>query len=113
MARSPPGSDGSGSDPSPLRVAAEWAYDAVYWFVGRIYAAVNSLRSPAARESLLIGIAYLTGVAGLTMSVLGDPADPSGTYGVAGIGLMGLSFACLFVVSVSILRATGGRVGGD
>lgn len=92
-----------------LRRGVSLAYDAVYRFTTWIRERVVSLRSPAAREGLLIAIAYVTGVTGIVTSVVGDP--PGTRLGAIGIGLMGISFLCLFVVSVSILRATGGEVG--
>lgn len=93
-----------------LRTAVSWTYDAVYRLTGAVRRGLLSLKSPAVRESLLIAVAYVTGVVGLVLSVVGDPTDPGTGLGAVGIGLMGVSFVCLFVVSVSILRATGGDV---
>lgn len=58
------------------------------------------------RLSVLIVIAYLSGIGGLSISLLGTPAQ--GDYRVVGIALMAVSFLSLFLVSVSILELTEG-----
>lgn len=59
---------------------------------------------PGRRVSALLVLGYVTGIAGILLSFVGDPANPSSTFGVAGIVLMGTSFLCLFVLSVTIVN---------
>jgi len=69
------------------------------------------LRNPARRISVLLLGAYATGFSGVLLSVVGNPTNPKSVYGAAGILLMGLSFVCLFGLSVTALNtgANGGR----
>jgi ABC-type enterochelin transport system permease subunit len=60
------------------------------------------------RQMLLILVGYISGVAGLLMSFLGNPTNPDSKVGAVGLGLMGVSFVLMFVVSLSIMNAGGG-----
>lgn len=64
---------------------------------------VTRLVDPSKRISVLILIAYASGISGVVLSVFGDAADPTAPYSAIGIGLMGISFVSLFVVSAVIL----------
>lgn len=66
-------------------------------------ALVGLLVDRSRRISALIVVAYVSGIAGLALSFLGDAGDPTASYGVIGIVLMALSFVSLFVVSVTML----------
>ncbi|PSQ15243.1 hypothetical protein BRD00_14775 [Halobacteriales archaeon QS_8_69_26] len=94
-----------------LRGVASWIRGTIRGLGAWCYDGLMSFRSRAMREALLIGVAYVTGVAGVTISVLGDPTNPDSEWGSLGIALMGIAFTCLFLVSLSILRTTGGEVG--
>ena len=56
------------------------------------------------RQLLLILFGYVSGVAGLLMSFIGNPTNPDSQVGAIGLGLMGLSFVLMFVVSISIMN---------
>lgn len=73
---------------------------------------VSVVAHPGRRLSVLLAVAYLTGVGGLLLSVVGNPGNPRSVYGVAGIGLMGLCFLCLFVLSITVLNLTDGAGDG-
>lgn len=75
--------------------------------VGRLAGLANVFRSSEGRTAALVVVAYVTGIAGLALSFVGDPTAPNGGYGAAGIALMGITFACLFLLSVSVLNTTG------
>ncbi len=59
------------------------------------------------RISLLIVVAYVSAFVGLIASFVPPQFDPDSQLLVLGIALMGLSFVCLFIVSVSVLDLAG------
>ncbi len=85
------------------------AYGVLWPVAARVSALGDVLRSSEGRTAVLVIVAYLTGTVGLGLSVLGNPTDPNAKYGAAGIALMGITFACLFLLSISVLNATGER----
>lgn len=70
--------------------------------------ALSVAADPGKRISALVVVAYAAGASGLVLSLFGNPADPRSSVGVAGIVLMGLSFLCMFVLSVTVLNVTDG-----
>lgn len=63
----------------------------------------NLLADPSKRISALIMLAYSSGIGGLAVSLLGDAGNPTGPWSAIGVGLMGISFVCLFVVCAVIV----------
>lgn len=88
------------------------AHTLVWPVLAPVVSVFNVFRSSEARTAAYVLIAYATGIAGLAMSFVGDPTAANGDYGAAGIALMGITFACLFLLSVSALNVTGGRPHG-
>jgi len=82
-------------------------YDTLWPLFSRTTALKNLLRSTEGRTAALVVVAYVTGTVGLGLSLFGEPTDPNAKYGAVGITLMGSTFACLFLLSVSVLDATG------
>lgn len=68
------------------------------------------LLSRSRRITLLIAVAYVSAAVGLVVSFLAGEVSPESTLTTVGVALLGLSFVCLFVVSVTIQRLfDGGR----
>lgn len=70
---------------------------------------VSLLVRRGSRISILLFMTYVTGMGGIVLSLLGDPADPRAIYGVVGIALMGVSFCSLFVLSVIMVNLLAGE----
>lgn len=83
------------------------AYTLLWPVVGRLVSVFDVFRSSEGRTAALVVIAYVTGIAGLALSFVGDPTAPNAGYGAAGIALMAITFACLFLLSMSVISATG------
>jgi hypothetical protein len=58
--------------------------------------------NPTRRQYLLLTFGYVCGFVGLILSFFGDPTGTESGIGTAGLGLMGLSFVCLFLVSIGM-----------
>lgn len=70
----------------------------------------SRLLSRSRRITLLILVAYASAAAGLAVSLVADEVSAESTLTTIGVVLLGLSFVCLFVVSVTIQRLlTGAR----
>lgn len=67
---------------------------------------VSLVLDPGKRISALLFVAYVTGIGGIVVSLVGNPANPRSIYGVVGIALMGVSFLCLFVLTVTMVNLT-------
>lgn len=65
---------------------------------------VSLVINPGKRISALLFVAYVAGIGGILLSLLGDPANPRSIYGVVGIVLMGVSFFCMFGLAVTMVN---------
>lgn len=70
---------------------------------------VDLLVDTGRRTRMLVRLAYLAALCGLSVTVIEDTFDPTGSSGTLGVALLGLSFFTFFLVSVLLMVPESGR----